>query len=127
MRFEAQHRALMMYGRLSGPDKKAVTAERVSQAMNKEISHYTVGLSNGFFVEAGWLERRGRGEFAASDALIDYLRRLGINKEDVERAIQPLRSSVLGSWFWQAIRKQLSYGPADENELLHVLMSEAEA
>ena len=125
---EAQQRCLAMYGRLSGHERRPVTADRVSQAMNKEISHYTVGLSNAFFVDAGWLEKRGKGEYASSDALVDYLRRLGINKEDVARAVQPLRSTVLSTWFWQAIKSQLDFSnQADEGELLHVLMSEAEA
>lgn len=128
MKFEAQQRCLAMYGKLSGHDRRPVTADRVSQAMNKEISHYTVGLSNAFFVDAGWLEKRGKGEYAASDALVDYLRRLGISKADVARAVQPLRTTVLGAWFWQAIKSQLEFSnEADEGELLHVLMSEAEA
>ncbi len=127
MKFEAQQRVLGAYATLSGADKKIVTAERVSQFLKGELSHYTVTLSNGFFVDAGWLEKRRRGEFAASDALLDYNRRRNLNRDDIIRSVRPLREAALDSWFWRSIRSQLEFSTPEENDLLLVLMSDAEA
>jgi hypothetical protein len=44
------------------------------QALNGEVSHYTVGLSHGFFHNCGWLERLGGGEYVATDLLFEFSR-----------------------------------------------------
>lgn len=127
MKIEAQQRVLVTIGKQSGTEKRAIDANRISQAMNREISHYTVGLSNGFFADAGWLEKRGRGDFAASDALLDYVRRLATDKDNISRVVTPLRDAAVESWFWKVVKSHLTFGEAREGELLGTLMHEAGA
>ncbi len=127
MKIEAQQRVLVTIGKQSGTEKRTIDATRISQAMNREISHYTVGLSNGFFVDAGWLEKRGRGDFAASDSLLDYVRRLATDKDNTSRAVMPLRDAAVDSWFWKVVKSHLTFGEARESELLGTLMHEAGA
>jgi hypothetical protein len=126
MKFEAQVRVLEAAGRLSGAGKRAIDSKQLSAAMGGEVSHYTVGLSHQFFVDCGWLEKRGRGEYAASDALIDFTRRLGVDGDDLPRAVEALRVPLAHSWFWRAIEPQLAHGSVPVNEIMVVLMQEAE-
>ena len=57
MRFEVQERVLQTLGRMSGHGKRPVNAHQLAEAMNRDVSHYTVGLSHNFFVDAGWVEK----------------------------------------------------------------------
>lgn len=127
MKFEAQQRVLATIGTSSGRDKRPVDNQRISQNMSGEISHYTVGLSNGFFVDAGWLEKRGRGEFAASDALLTYVRRMATDSHNVAQAVEPLRASASNAWFWSVLASQLADGAVPETVVVGTLMEEAEA
>lgn len=125
MKFEVQVRVLQAAARLSGAGKRAIDAQALSHAMSGEVSHYTVGLSHQFFVDCGWLEKRGRGEYAAADALIDFNRRLSVG-DDLSRAVEALRAPVTQSWFWRALEPQLVHGAVPIAEVMVVLMQEAE-
>jgi hypothetical protein len=125
MKVDVQRRVLETFAKLSGPDKRFVTSENVGQAV-KDVSHHTVPLSNAFFVDAGWLVKQGRGSYAATDALINYRRRAGMNSDD-PRAKQALRETMTEAWFWQPIKSQIEFGGADEDEVLQILMLEAGA
>lgn len=126
MKFEVQVRVLQAAGRLSGAGKRPIDSQQLSAAMGGEVSHYTVGLSHQFFLDCGWLEKRGRGEYAASDALIDFNRRLGTDGDDLPRAVEALRVPLTHSWFWRAIEPQLAHGSVPVSEIMVVLMQEAE-
>lgn len=125
MRFEVQLRVLQTLGRMSGSGQRPIDALRLSQAMNGEVSHYTVGLSHNFFFDAGWLEKRGRGEYAAAPVLLDYLRRSSTGTEPA-KAASILKDSAMEAWFWRAIEPQLAHGPVPPGEILVTLMQEAE-
>lgn len=122
MKFEVQVRVLQTLGRM-GTDKRVIEPERLSQAMNNEVSKYTAPLSHGFFVECGWLEKVGRGEYTASDALLDYARRHGAGSTS---AMDALRATVHDAWFWRVIEPSLRHGPAPLPEIMVSLMQEAE-
>ena len=55
MKFEVQVRVLQTFGRLAAGGR-VIDPERLSAALNNEVSKYTAPLSHGFFVESGWLK-----------------------------------------------------------------------
>jgi hypothetical protein len=124
MKFDAQVRVLQTFARLSGHSKRVIEPKPLSQAMNNEVSHYTVPLNNGFFVDCGWLEKRGRGEYAATDVLVAYSRRVDVEGHS-EKAAEILRGSARKSWFWMAIEPQLGPAGAPLSEVMVTLMTEA--
>lgn len=71
--------------------------------------------------------RHQRGDFAASDALIDHVRRLATDRVHISRAVTPLRDTAVDSWFWKIVQSHLTFGDAPESELLGTLMHEAGA
>lgn len=125
MKWDIQLRVLQTFGRLSGASKRVVSPERLSEALNNEVSHYTVNLSHAFFVDCGWLEKRGRGEYAAADPLVSYTNRLSVDPDNPESALSALRPSVRNAWFWRAIEGQIA-GGAPIAEVIVTLMTEAE-
>lgn len=124
IKFETQVRVLQTMGRLSGAGR-AVDNQRLSKALNGEVSHYTVGLSHAFFVDAGWLEKRGRGDYAASQALLDFTRRVSTGSELV-KAVESLRTTAREAWFWRAVEPHLTHAAAPAHEVLVTLMQEAQ-
>lgn len=125
MKFDVQLRVLQAMGRLSGTSKRPIDAPRLSAAMNGEVSHYTVLLSHGFFLDAGWVDKRGRGEFSAAEPLL-VLNRRSATGADKSRSIEALRDSARRAWFWTVLEPQLAHGPAPIGEILVCLMQEAE-
>lgn len=125
MKFEVQLRVLQTLGRLSGAGQRAIDSKHLSQAIKNEVSHYTVGLSHSFFVDAGWLEKRGRGDYTASPALLDYGRRVATGS-DRAKALEPLAEAAKDGWFWRTLVPQLADGPVPVGEVLVTLMQEAE-
>jgi hypothetical protein len=126
MNSEVQQRVLQAFGRLSGPSKRPVSVTMLAEAI-KDVSKYNVPLSNSFFVEMGWLEKRGRGEYAATDALVAYSVRLANDPANTGAAIKPLRTAMEQSWAWRAVRPMLTFGPAQLTEVRLILMEEAKA
>lgn len=121
MKFEVQVRVLQTFGRLSAGGR-VIDPERLSAALNNEVSKYTAPLSHGFFVESGWLNKVGRGEYTATDALTAYARRNGAGADD---ALAPLRTAARGSWYWRTVEPLLQHGGAHSSEVMVALMHEA--
>lgn len=126
MKMTVQVNVLQTLGRLSGTNRKPVSVELLGQAVN-EVSRHTVGLSNNFFVEMGWLEKAGRGEYAASKALVLYTMKRANNPGDTAAAVVPLREAAEKSWAWECIRPMLVNGSAAVTEVRLALMQEAGA
>jgi hypothetical protein len=126
MKFGLQVKVLQTIGRLSGPGKRAVTAQDLSRAV-EGVSEATIGLSHGFFLDSGWIERQGRGRYVATDCLIEYTRRLATAASEPGRAVAALRDPVRQSWYWQVLQPHLGAGPLPINEAIVMLMREADA
>jgi len=126
MKFDLQVRILRTLGRLSGPGKRPVTADDLSRAIGG-VANTTVGLSNGFFRDSGWIERQGRGRFAATDALLEYTRHLAADPTQPQRAVERLRDPVRQSWYWQTLQPALAAGSVPLNEAIVMLSQEADA
>ncbi|MGY1640666.1 hypothetical protein ACI782_05965 [Geodermatophilus sp. SYSU D00703] len=126
MKVDAQVRVLEAFAKhSSAPDGRFVTSDAISSTV-KDVSHHSFPLSNAFFVDAKWLVKQGRGEYAATEALLNYRRRAALNADD-PRAKQALRESMTEAWFWTPIKNQLQFGGAEEADVLHNLMLEAGA
>jgi hypothetical protein len=121
MKFEVQLRVLQTFGRLAAGGR-VIDPERLSAALNNEVSKYTAPLSHGFFVESGWLNKVGRGEYTATDALAAYTRRNGAGADD---PLAPLRMTATGSWYWRTVEQLLQHGEAQTSEVVVALMQEA--
>jgi hypothetical protein len=122
MKWEVQVRVLQAFGRVSSTAQRSVDPRRLSEALNNEVSHYTVGLNHGFWADCGWLKRLTRGEYAAAPPLVAYTNHLSVGNEDAAR--EALRPSMTKAWFWRAIEPQVRVG-APMAELLVTLMTEA--
>jgi hypothetical protein len=121
MKWDVQFKVLRTLGQLG---TRTTDAEFLSKAMSGEVSHYTVALSHGFFVECGWLARVGRGEWRPTDALLGYVRQAQYN---TEKALAFLREPAKDSWVWRTMSETLSNGSVEINTMLATLAHEAEA
>jgi hypothetical protein len=127
IKLDVQQKILQAIGRMSN-DKKPIPNDRLSDALNGAASRYSVGLSHRFFVECGWLQMVGRGEYAATPALVHYSRRLGVAPEAPDEALAVLRAAVTetAGWFWPVIFGLMEHGPARVSEVTVALMTAAE-
>jgi hypothetical protein len=124
MKMDLQVRVLQTLGRLSGQRKAPVNADDLSRAVG-DVAPSTVGLSNRFFKDAGWLDAAGRGRYAATDELVEYTRRLAAGTP--ARAKEPLTAAMRNSWFWEYLQPYLTAGPLAVNEAVIMLMRQADA
>jgi hypothetical protein len=122
MKADMQRRALTVFAQHSGPGKREVGAKELALALH--ISEATAPLCNGFFKDSGWIERRGKGVYVASDALIDYHRKQSVNSP---AARDSLRETARSAWYWQALGPRLEMGALSVSDATLILMSEAEA
>lgn len=122
MKLDRQIAVLRAIGRLSGPRKESVDAEALSKAVGG-VAAVTVVLSNRFFADAGWIANSGKGLYAATDALVEYTRRLATRAAD---PAEVLREAARRAWFWELIEPRLANGLA-VNEAAILLMREADA
>jgi hypothetical protein len=122
MRFEKQLVTLQTYAQLSGRTKQPVSADYLGKAM--EMSAATAGLCGGFFKDSGWVERVGRA-YAATDALLEYQRRINLDPDDTE-AVKHLADAARDSWYWQAVEPMLGVG-VRQNMVLVTLSQAANA
>jgi hypothetical protein len=127
IKLDVQLRVIQAIGRMS-TDRKPIPNDRLSAALDNEVSRHSVALSHRFFVECGWLERVGRGEYAASAALVGFARRLGVAPQERDAAFSLLRAAVktANGWFWPVITRQIEHGRAPISEVMVALMTEAE-
>lgn len=123
LKVDRQIAVLRTLGRLSGPRKDARNAHDVAKAAGG-VSDATVFLSNKFFVDAGWIVAAGKGLYAATDALVEYGRRVTTGAAD---PAEVLRTPARESWFWQALEPHLADGPLAANEAEILLIRAADA
>ncbi|HEY5990304.1 MAG TPA: hypothetical protein VIV12_28545 [Streptosporangiaceae bacterium] len=124
MKMDRQVAVLGTLGRLSGPRKEPVNGDQLSRAVGG-IGAATVILSNRFFADAGWIVSSGRGLYAATDALVEYTRRLATGTPG--HAAEVLREPARRSWFWEILEPYLANGRLPVNEAAILLMREAGA
>ncbi|MGW3805868.1 hypothetical protein [Micromonospora sp. NPDC005113] len=119
-KFEVQVEILRTFARLSG-GKRPVNSEQIANAL--KLSTNTAALSNGFFVESGWLTRVGRGQYVATEQAVAYNRRMefGAPAAAVELLAEPARSA----WYWQAVEPVLTGSRLSRNDVLVILADEA--
>jgi hypothetical protein len=122
---ERQYEILPAIGRLSGPRKDAVNADSLARAVGGGIASTTVILSNKFFTEAGWITNPAKGLYAATDALVEYTRRLAV--DGAERAALELHAPARSSWFWQELEPRFTNGKVRVSDAEIVLMHAANA
>lgn len=123
MKMDRQIRVLRAVGRFSGPRKEPVNAQVLSKAVDN-IAPATVILSNRFFADAGWIRNAGKGLYAATDGLVEYMRRVGTDAPD---PAELLREPARRAWFWEALEPHLAEGRLSVNEAVILLMHAADA
>jgi hypothetical protein len=123
MKMDRQIAVLRTLGRLSGPRKDSVDGNALSKAVGG-VAATTVILSNRFFADAGWIANSGKGLYAATDALVEYTRRLATGAAD---PAEVLRETARRSWFWELLEPRLANGRLAVNEAAILLMREADA
>jgi hypothetical protein len=124
IKVDRQYEVLQALGRLSGPRKETVNADRLARAVG-DIVPTTVILSNRFFEAAGWITTPAKGLYAATDALMKYTQLLAVNEPD--RAAETLRGPARESWFWSTLEPHFANGKIRRNEAELMLMTEAVA
>lgn len=113
MRQPVQAKVLMAYAIASGYGRTAVT--------NDELVGYvpvvaaTAGLSNGWFVEVGLLERHGRGRHKPTAVVCEYARQATFNEKDAATLLAPVLQST---WYYEAIRNRLQMGRVSKPQLI---------
>jgi hypothetical protein len=122
--FEKQVEALEAIAQLSGGAKKPVTAGDVSAAIGLAPTSGTGGLSNKFFRDSGWITSAGRGNYAATDALMEYFRHVKIDAQD-PAARRHLVGPAQLSWYWEALEPVLSSGGGARKSMVLLALSKA--
>ena len=121
---DLQFRILQTIARLSGGRKAMITAADIGKATG-DVAASSVVLSNRFYVAIGYIEKDSEGRYAASDALVEYSRRLATH--DTEYALQALHGPAQRAWFWVTLAPRLAEGPVKMGDAKILLMREAEA
>ena len=124
LKLEVQQGLLRAYATLSGGAKRAVNAEQLSRSVN--ISPTTAGLCNAFFVENGWIERKAKGQYTATDALLRHNNMWAVSPGD-SSAWEPLRDPMKGSWYWQTLAPAISTARVGRKDALILLMQDGGA
>lgn len=125
LKFEAQIELLQRFGRMSGSQRRPVTSEEIAKA--QQVSANTASLNNGFYVDAGWLQRAGRGKYVASDALLAYTQRAQFDPANAQSAAGLLADEMKKSWYWQSLEGHIRGGGLPRPEALVILSTEAGA
>jgi hypothetical protein len=105
VRLDVQIAMLLTFARLSAGQRPIGSAE-VADAL--KVSTNTVSLSSGFYVDSGWLERRGREEFVATESLLAYRR--WVESRPNADAVPMLAAPARSSWYWQILEPGLRTG-----------------
>ena len=100
IKMDRQYEILAALGRLSSA-RNPMNADSLARTVGGGIAPTTVMLSNNFFADAGWITNPAKGQYAATDALVRYARRL--DTDTPERAALELHEPVRRSWFWQVL------------------------
>ncbi len=100
--------------------KVAVTPEEASTRYH--VTGHTTGLMTGFFVEAGFLTKEGRGRYKPTEAAIAYQQKHSFKAENAEHVLAP---ALRESWYFQEVKKQLEMGETTEAQMVEVLAAAA--
>lgn len=121
--FDKQVEVLSAIAQFSGPHKKPVTAEDLSTAIG--LKGLTGGLSNRFFYESGLIDRTGRGEYVATDALLGYHQHITYDPDDADGARANLRPAIKGSWYWAEVIEPMLHSGGLRQHMLLVALGKA--
>jgi hypothetical protein len=124
IKMERQYDILATIGRLSS-SRNSINADNLARAVGGGIVATTVMLSNRFFADAGWITIPAKGQYAATEPLVQYARRLVTDTPD--RAVLELHDPVRQSWFWQELESLFTDGKARVSDAETMLMRAAEA
>lgn len=125
IKMERQYDILATIGRLSS-SRNSIDADSLARAVGGGIAATTVMLSNKFFAEAGWITIPAKGQYAATEPLVQYARRL-VTGTPPDRAVLELHDPVRQSWFWQELESLFTDGKARVSDAETMLMRAAEA
>ena len=124
IKMERQYDILAAIGRLSS-SRNSIDSDSLARAVGGGIAATTVMLSNRFFADAGWITIPAKGQYAATEPLAQYARRLVTDTAD--RAALELHDPVRQSWFWQELESLFTDGKARVSDAETMLMRAAEA
>lgn len=124
IKMERQYEILAAIGRLSSA-RNSINADSLARVVGGSIAPTTVMLSNRFFADANWITIPAKGQYAATDALVKYARRLDTDTPD--RAALELHEPVRRSWFWQVLESHFINGKIRVSDAENMLMDAAEA
>ncbi len=125
IRLDRQYGIPAAIGRLSGARKDPINADALARAVGGGIAPTTVILVTRFFEDAGWITIPAKGLYAATDALVQYTRRL--DTDTPERAALELHEPARRSWFWQVLESHSINGKVRVSDAENLLMDAAEA
>jgi hypothetical protein len=123
MRTTTARQALQAIALADRGDGEGVTSAHIAARIG--VAETTAGLNNAFFREAGWIERRSKGRFVATDATRKYVQRLGFNETEAATLLAP---SIKDSWYFREIEPDLALGrPIPVEQAVSVLAQAAGA
>lgn len=121
-KFDTQAAALRAFVTASNRGEQAVGAADVAARIS--ITEATAALVNNFFVEAGFLEKAGKGRYKPVRAVNEYQRLHGF---DADEAAAKLAEPLRKSWYFTEVARELETGGTSETVLINVLARAAEA
>jgi hypothetical protein len=124
IKMDRQYEILAALGRRSSA-RDPINADSLARMVGGGIAPTTVMLSNNYFADAGWITNPAKGQYAATDALVRYARRL--DTDTPERAALELHEPVRRSWFWQVLDEHFINGKMRVSDAENMLMDAAEA
>lgn len=107
---------LRTFARLSG-GRRPVRGEQIAEAL--KMGPDTVSLSNGFFVDSGWLKRAGPDQYVATAAAIAFDHRMDSN--DSTTAVELLARTARSSWYWETLAHSVDPGSMSRYDALVLL------
>jgi hypothetical protein len=105
MKLSTQVQALRSIAVASANREEGVSAADIAPRIG--VAEATAGLSNGFFTEAGWIERSGKGLYKPTDVALKYAQRFGFNETEAASLLAP---SIARSWYFREIESELQMG-----------------
>jgi len=112
---EKQLAILRAYAAASSHGSKTVKLEEVANVLGMATT--TVSLANPFLTSVGLLSKTDAGFMPASE-VVSFLRAHEWNPETSSHKLGPI---IERSWFFEAIKPRLSFGPTDEDAIVNVL------
>jgi hypothetical protein len=121
---DLQLKILQTIARLSGGRKAPIPPADVAKSAGDTAASSVVLVSR-FYVATGLVDKDAEGRYTASDALVEYSRRL--TTHGAEYAMQALHEPAKRAWFWAVLAPGLAEGPMKMGDAKILLMREAKA